>query len=174
MIFKIYESDLDGITNKLGFSKRTFAEWGSQVKQSFKEAEVGSNKFHTRIKQLSSATKTALFAPKDGVDWIKTLGGEIVDKDNIDSFIPKLNNDIANNMAKEIFAIDKAGISWDAYFSKLKKGNQEYIIDFIKNNKNLSKVTGEDLVKANKNARQAVIAHNAANRLWEQKLLQLE
>lgn len=40
-IFKTYETDLDGFTNKLGFSRRSFAEWGSQVSQSFRDAGYG-------------------------------------------------------------------------------------------------------------------------------------
>ncbi len=44
----------------------------------------------------------------------------------------------------------------------MKKGNNNDVIDFIKNTENLSKVTGEDLIKANESARKAAIAHNAA------------
>ena len=31
MIFRAYQTDIDGITNRIGFSKRSFAEWGKQV-----------------------------------------------------------------------------------------------------------------------------------------------
>ncbi|MBE6650403.1 MAG: hypothetical protein E7613_03730 [Ruminococcaceae bacterium] len=65
-------------------------------------------------------------------------------------------------MAKQISAIDRANGSWDDYFDTLKKGGQGYVVDYIKNTQDLSKVTGDDLVKANQNARQSAIAHNAA------------
>jgi len=34
-----------GIANKLGFNKRSFAEWGTQVSQSFNDAGKGINGF---------------------------------------------------------------------------------------------------------------------------------
>ena len=71
MIFKTYENDLDGIFNKLGFNKRTFAEWGSQVKEAFNGAETGANKFYTTLNKISSVMKTAFTVPKDKLDWIK-------------------------------------------------------------------------------------------------------
>lgn len=40
-IFKTYETDLDNLIIKLGFSKRSFDEWGAQVNQSFINAEKG-------------------------------------------------------------------------------------------------------------------------------------
>lgn len=30
-IFRAYQTDIDGITNRIGFSKRSFAEWGKQI-----------------------------------------------------------------------------------------------------------------------------------------------
>ena len=65
-------------------------------------------------------------------------------------------------MAKQISAIDRANESWDDYFTTLRDNGQGYVVDYIKNTQDLSKVTGDDLVKANQNARQAAIAHNAA------------
>ena len=50
MIFKIFQSDLDGISNKIGFSKRSFAEWGKQVSNSFKESEGVINSFKNALK----------------------------------------------------------------------------------------------------------------------------
>ena len=44
-MFKTYDNDIDGITNKLGFSKRSFAEWGEQVSKAFAESEGKMNKF---------------------------------------------------------------------------------------------------------------------------------
>ena len=41
-MFKTYDSDIEGITNKLGFSKRSFAEWGEQVSSAFRRCEIFS------------------------------------------------------------------------------------------------------------------------------------
>ena len=78
-IFKTHTKDLDGFTNKIGFSKRTFAEWGSQVSQSFKEAEAGANRFTTFFKKTWAGTKTAFHAPQD----IKNI--ELIGASNFDS-----------------------------------------------------------------------------------------
>ena len=96
-------------------------------------------------------------------DWIKNSLGEIVSKDNIDSYIEELDLDSAKEKVEEIFNFstkngDKA---WQDYFNTLDNG-EEYIIDVIKSTDDLSKLTGEDLVAANQKARTSVIAHNNA------------
>ena len=48
-MFKTYDSDIEGITNKLGFSKRSFAEWGEQVSSAFAESEGKMNKFKNTL-----------------------------------------------------------------------------------------------------------------------------
>lgn len=48
-MFKTYENDIDGITNKIGFSKRSFAEWGSQVKNAFNEGTGLVNSFKNAL-----------------------------------------------------------------------------------------------------------------------------
>ncbi len=160
MIFKTIQSDLDGISNKLGFSKRSFAEWGKQVSTSFKKSEG-------IISSFQNAIKTALTVPIEKDDsWIKNKFGEIVSKDNIDSLIPKLTQKRASNLAQSIreqsLAVSDAKNGWDDYFTKLKSGGQDYVVDLIKNTDDLSKLTGEDLVQANQKAREAALAHNAA------------
>lgn len=56
-IFKTYENDIDGITNKIGFSKRSFAEWGKQVSSAFSQSQGVLNKF--------KSTTTAIFVPQN-------------------------------------------------------------------------------------------------------------
>ena len=156
MIFKTYETELDGISNKLGFSKRSFADWHIQVKKSFNEAGKG-------MKGFFSALSTAFSAKNYDKDFKRIKSsGEIVTKDNINSYISELSLDDANNMAKQIANIDKAKDSWQDYFEVLEKDKHGDIIKFIKNTDNLSKITGDDLVKANEAARQSALAHNAA------------
>ena len=160
MIFKTFQSDLDGISNKIGFSKRSFAEWGNQVSASFKESEGVMNRF-------KNALKTAFTASVESDnDWIKNKFGKIVSKENIDTYIPQFTSEKASNLAKEIReqSIDLADAKegWEEYFTILKGRNQDYIVDLIKNTDDLSKLTGEDLSNANKKARESAIAHNNA------------
>ena len=87
MIFKTFQSDLDGISNKIGFSKRSFAEWGNQVSASFKESEGVMNRF-------KNALKTAFTASVESDnDWIKNKFGKIVSKENIDTYIPQFTSE---------------------------------------------------------------------------------
>ena len=88
-IFKTYETDLDGISNKLGFNKRSFAEWGTQVKQSFDEAGGG-------LKSFLSALSTAFSVKNDDKEF-KKYNGQIVTKNNIDDYLPKLDETSAEN-----------------------------------------------------------------------------
>ena len=166
MIFKTYENDLDGIFNKLGFNKRTFAEWGSQVKEAFNGAETGANKFYTTLNKISSVMKTAFTVPKDKLDWIKNAQGEIVTKNNIDSYIPQLSQEEADELAKAIqaqsIAVTNGTSNWQDYFQNLNIQGQKHITELIKNTKDLSKLTGDDLVQATNAARESALKHNAA------------
>lgn len=56
-IFKYHNSEIKSLTHSLGFSQRSFAEWGKEVKASFSEAGGG-------LKGFTSAFKTA-FRPKE-------------------------------------------------------------------------------------------------------------
>lgn len=166
MIFKTYENDLDGIFNKLGFNKRTFAEWGSQVKEAFNGAETGANKFYTTLNKISSVMKTAFTVPKDKLDWTKNSQDEIVTKNNIDSYIPQLSQDEADGLVKSIqaqsIAVTNGTKNWQDYFQELDDEKQGPITDLIKNTKDLSKLTGDDLVQATNAARESALKHNAA------------
>jgi cell wall-associated NlpC family hydrolase len=166
VIFKTYENDLDGIFNKLGFNKRTFAEWGSQVKEAFNGAETGANKFYTTLNKISSVMKTAFTVPKDKLDWIKNAQGEIVTKNNIDSYIPQLSQEEADELAKAIqaqsIAVTNGTSNWQDYFQNLNIQGQKHITELIKNTKDLSKLTGDDLVQATNAARESALKHNAA------------
>lgn len=58
-ILKTFENDLNGITNKIGFSKRNFAEWGSQIAQSFHESGKGLNGFKNALSTAFTLPKAA-------------------------------------------------------------------------------------------------------------------
>lgn len=103
---------------------------------------------------------------ENGESWLKNSLGEIISKENIDSYIAELDLDSAKNKILDIFdwedAIKNGDKTWQDYFDTLKNGEEKYIPDLIKNTDDLSKLTGEDLVKANQAARDAAIAHNKA------------
>ncbi|MDE5588607.1 MAG: hypothetical protein K2J60_05635, partial [Acetatifactor sp.] len=70
--------DLDGFSNKLGFNKRSFAEWGKEVSQSFDNTGKG-------LKGLKEAFKTALVAPK------KTDAIKLIEEAHFSSIFPVEN-----------------------------------------------------------------------------------
>lgn len=139
--------------------------------KSFNElGTIINNVFKTYLNDIDSFDKNISFwdALKENLfskDWIKNSFGEIVSKDNIDSYIEELDLDSAKQKLLDIFdwndLVKNGTKTWDEFFDTCKGGN-EYIIDVIKSTDDLSKLTGEDLVAANKKARTSVIAHNNA------------
>ena len=110
--------------------------------------------------------KNNLFSELDNdKDWIKNAFGEIISKENIDSYISELDLKSAKNKLKEIFNwqkdINNGKATWNEYFAKYKDG-EKYVVDLIKSTDDLSKLTENDLVQANKKARESVINHNNA------------
>lgn len=154
-IFKTYNNDLDGFINKIGFSKRSFVEFDEQVAQAFDNGTSKVNKFTNAIKAMFTVQK------ESQNEWETAYTGEIFTQDNIDKLMPEIDETRASEMLKQIQAIDKANDSWEEYFKGLKKGNNDCIVKLIQNTDDLSKLTGDDLVQANKQARQAALAHNA-------------
>ncbi|MDE7016039.1 MAG: hypothetical protein K2P65_00490, partial [Lachnospiraceae bacterium] len=157
-IFKTFQTDLDGISNKLGFSKRSLAEWVSQISASFREAE-------SALKGFGAAAKTAFVIPIDKkADWKKNEFGEIVSKRNIDSYIPKLSTDSARNTLIELQDIQRelnqTKGSWDDY-NKHFWGGKKYLQNYAKEN-DVLKASVDDVKRANEQARDAAIAHNKA------------
>ena len=157
-IFKTFQSDLDGISNKLGFSKRSFAEWSKQVAVSFTDADG-------KLKKFSGALKTAFIAPRISEDsWYKNYLGEIVTKNNIDSYIPNLDTNSARveleNLQNIQNEINETKGSWDDYNNQFKNG-RKYLLDYAKQN-NILEASVDNVKQANQSAREAAIAHNAA------------
>lgn len=99
---------------------------------------------------------------------IRNIAGEIVDKNNIDSFIPKLDTKQKQKEYTEFYSkilIKKEELkdnqeAWDKYFNTLDVGTQKVITNVVESGANLEEITGDDLVRANINARDAVLAHN--------------
>lgn len=110
--------------------------------------------------------KNNLFSKKDNnKDWIKNSLGEIISQENIDSYIAELDLDSAKEKLQRMLdwqeGIKNNDKTWQDYFDTCKDG-EKYLIDVIKNTDDLSKLTGEDLVKANQQARESALAHNNA------------
>lgn len=105
-----------------------------------------------------------LYGNKNNLDWIKNSSGEIVSADNIDSFMPKMNDEWYSSTLSKLVDIDtevKAGTTtWQKYFSNLEDG-QKWQIDFVQNT-DLQKASLDDVKIAQDNARKAAIAHNTA------------
>ncbi len=142
----------------MGFSKRSFAEWRSQVEASFKESEGAANKF-------KNVLKTMFTSPSVKEDkWIRNKAGEIVSKDNINSYIPELDTAEARTQLEKLqekqTEINKAKASWDDYSDNFKYG-KKYLQDYAKGH-DVLKASVDDLKKANKDARTEVIDHNKA------------
>lgn len=103
-----------------------------------------------------------------GKKAIRNVTGEIVDKNNIDSFIPKLDTKEKQEEYAEFYSkilIKKEELednqeAWTQYFDTLDAGTQEVIANVLESDIDLEEITGDDLVRANENARDAVLAHN--------------
>lgn len=147
MILKTIPSDV----NKSGKAFEFLGKKISDLKATFDNAGGGIKGFRSALAKLTKK------------DFKLNDVGEIITNDNIDSFIPTLSDKRAKNLAKKIVSTNKTNGSWDRFYESFEnKHEKEYIKDFIKNTEDLSKVTGEDLVKANKEARQSILDHNEA------------
>ena len=146
MIFKTIPSDI----NKSGKAFEFLGKKVSDLKAAFDNAGGGIKGFRSALTELTKK------------DFKLNTAGEIITKDNIDSFIPILSDKRADKLAKSIIKINKNKSSWNDFNNKLTSDEKEYIPNLIKNTEDLSKVTGEDLVKANKEARQSILDHNEA------------
>lgn len=99
---------------------------------------------------------------KEGFDWIKTKSGEIVSKENIDTFIPKLDTNSARNELKKLqhiqTKINMVNGSWDDYKNSFGK-NQKYLLDYAKQN-DVFASSVDNIKNVNEEARASAIAQN--------------
>ncbi len=165
MIFKTFNSDIDKWTAKIGILGKSFNELGTAINNAFKATIDNVDNFDENIGFWENL-KNNLFSKNDSdKDWVKNSLGEIISKENIDSYIKELDLDSAKQKLDEIFNVEDAvkvgTTTWDKYFETQKDGKQ-YIIELIKNTDDLSKLEGQDLVKACNEAREAAIGHNVA------------
>ena len=166
MIFKTFDSKIDKWTSKIGVFGKSFNELGTAVNNAFKSAIDNLDNFDENVGFWESL-KNNLFSKKNAnKDWLKNSLGNIISKDNIDSYIKELDLDSAKEKLADIFdwedLVKNGNATWGEYFDTLKDGTEKYIPDLIRNTDDLSKLTGEDLVKANQQARASALAHNEA------------
>lgn len=160
MIFKTFDNDIDKWTAKIGVFGKSFNELGVAINKAFKDTIDEDISFWDALKN-NLAPRT-----ENGDSWIKNALGEIISADNINSYIEELDLDSAKDKLLDIFDAEKlvksSQLTWEQYFDTLDDGSKHYIPDLIKNTNDLSKLTGDDLVKANQKARQAALDHNKA------------
>lgn len=156
-IVKTYSNSLGRLTEQIGFSKRSLAEWGSQVQHSFSSGTTAAQKF-------GHAFRTALSAPAQPKEYKTISSGQIVTGKNIDSYIPELTKEQARSKLALFQNYDKkvrnGTKSWTTQFSRF-NDNEQWQTEFIQNT-DLQRASVEDLMKANQAARTAAIAHNEA------------
>ncbi len=145
---------MDSLSSKIGGGKRSAKELGQQLAQSARDGQTAFQKTGNVI--------SAIFAPPK--DW-KTFGSYgIITKNNIDSYIPELNEASAGELLKEFqkqqAIINASPQTWDDYF-KTRTGGKKWQIKFIQNT-DLEKASAKDLMNANKAARDSILAHNQA------------
>lgn len=96
--------------------------------------------------------------------WYKNDLGEVVTKDNIDSYIPEFTTDDAryelHNLQAMQEEINRTKGSWDDYNDNFNQGDR-YLQDYARSH-NVLESSVDDLNVANQKAREAAIAHNAA------------
>jgi len=165
LIFKTFDSKIDKWTSKIGIFGKSFNELGTAVSNAFKSTIDNLDNFDENVGFWDSL-KSNLFSKKESnKDWIKNSFGDIISKENIDSYIEELDLKTAKEKIVEIFnhetLVKQNKKTWQDYFDTL-DDEESYIVDLIKNTDDLSKLTGEDLINANKKARESAIAHNNA------------
>ena len=163
MIFKTFDSDIDKWSSKIGIFGKSFNELRTAINDAFKSVIDNLDNFDENVGFWESL-KNNLFSKPADKDWIKNSFGDIISKENIDSYIKELDSESAKEKLADIFdwenLVENGEATWGEYFETLKDGTEKYIPALIKNTDDLSKLTGEDLVDACDKARRATIAHN--------------
>jgi len=171
MIFKTFDNDIDTWMAKIGVGRKSINDFveayknrKEDIKKSTKHNEANPNEAKSQVGSFWSY----LSKKGEGKNYYKNSLGEIVTSETIDSFLPKLNDNQANDKIKEILNWqDKIvndqtnSTTWQDYYATLGEG-EGYVIDLIQNTKDLSKLNGKDLVDANNQARESIKAQNEA------------
>ena len=106
-----------------------------------------------------------LYGKKSSGKDYKTLDtGDIVNSENINSYIPEVADDRMSELVKQLAAQDIAvkngKATWADFYENLSDGEKRYIPNLVNEMNDVSKVTGNDIVKANQKARKSTIDYN--------------
>lgn len=144
----------------------SFQTLGSTISTSFQAAKSAAGNPDQSAGFFSTFKDNIITNTRKNKGYILNNANEIVTENNIDSYIPEMDE---NSAHKKIIDIKKFNTqlnqgennSWDDYFSTLGDGEQ-YLAELIQDTTDLSELTGNDLVEANKKARASVLSQNAA------------
>ena len=160
-IFRTFDSDIDTWTSKIGIFGKSFRDLSVTISNASQKISDTINNFDKNVGFWENL-KNNLF-DQNGKDFTRNSSGEIVSRENIDSYIEELDLSGAKDKLKKIFDtssdVENGIKTWQEYFEGLDEG-EDYIKNLIKNTDDLSKLEGQDLVDACNAAREAVIAHN--------------
>ena len=139
----------------------SFHNLGTAISTSFKRARDTVENPDNSAGFLSTFKDGLLSSTVNGQDYTRNTSGEIVTRENIDTYIPKLSPERIEQNLSAIDDIRYGHTTNENYFANLKPG-EDYLRELIENTKDLSDLTGNDLVKANEKARASVISQNEA------------
>lgn len=143
----------------------SFHNLGTAISTSFQHAKDAVGNSENSAGFFQTFKDSLLSSTVNGQDYKRNKAGEIVTLENIDTYIPELDQGTAENKLNRILIQQDLAQSgsgtWDDYFKDLKPG-ETYLRDLIENTEDLSTLTGDDLVEANEKARASVLSQNEA------------
>ena len=152
MIFKTFDSDSDKFISKIGILNRSFEQWGESIRA--RKIDIDN--------LMSAGLVSSEKEEKNQVRslWSYLYGNKSVKQTPID--LSSFDNFDASDTLSKLQTVEKqvkaGNITWQEYFSGLKDG-QKWQIKFVQSN-DLSKVSLEQVEKAQNAARESAIAYN--------------
>lgn len=140
MIFKTFDSDLDKWTSKIGILGKTF------------------DTIHTNITQRNSSDNGDL--SQRFIVTSKDIEPQLTNIETYDTFNSDKATGILSHLQQIQTQVDNNTITWDDYYKSLKaKPDLQWQEEFVKTT-NLQTASTQDVINAQKAARDAAIAHN--------------
>lgn len=143
----------------------SFHNLGTAISTSFQRARDTVGSPDNSAGFLKTFKDSLLSSTVNGQDYKRNTAGEIVTRENIDTYIPELNENEANEKINSMLMhqnfVQSGSETWDDYFGG-SDPSQKYLRELIENTEDLSDLTGNDLVEANERARASVLSQNEA------------
>ena len=150
MIFKTFNSDSDKFISKIGILNRSFEQWGEAIRA--RKLEV-AELTRTMDKKDARSQAQSVF---DRLGYSKkSIQGKSKDLSLFDNFDA---SDTLSKLQNLETQVAEGSSTWQDYFSNLKDG-AKWQVEFVQNN-DLSKVSLEQVEKAQNAARESAIAYN--------------